>query len=92
MQFPVIHLNGSDGPTLRDQYLEASKAAQDALNAMARIDVHGRDYYVVPHGDATSKAYREHRVRMVKLQSVQAELLAIAEDIQAQLDRKGVTR
>lgn len=87
MQHPLIHLNGSPGKCLAEEYLGAVDAIDAAIEAMRRIDVNGRDYY--PLGDgAFGIAAREHRVRMACLETIRGELAAIAENILDQLDAK----
>lgn len=99
VQFPHIHLNGTDGGVLADEYAEAYRALTVAIEAMQKITVHGRDYYTIqraPGGrDPTSLAYAEHLERLNRLRDVRNELAAIAMNIAEQNDerlaRKGVT-
>lgn len=83
MQFPRIHMNGTPAERLLEQYSEAIFAINDALAALGRIDVNGRDYY--PMGDAAiTAATKEHRARYEALMTVWKELSAIAENIDEQ--------
>jgi NAD-dependent oxidoreductase involved in siderophore biosynthesis len=80
MQLPRIHLNGSHGPTLFEQYHTAIAATRDALSALQGIDVNGRDYYVIS-SQAASLAYAEHMDRCRALRAIISDLSAIAESI-----------
>ena len=78
MQLPYIHINGTSAEGLVYQYLGAYHAVQDALDMLRMIETHGRDYYTVS-SDAITVAVAEHRERMAKLESVKADLAALAE-------------
>lgn len=87
MQFPKIHLNGSHGPTLLQQYLTAAQAVELAIRNVEHIDCHGRDYYtILGNSDAASLAAAEHKARLFYLTTVAKELRAIAENISEQVD------
>jgi len=45
--FPTIHLNGSHGPTLQEEYEEALMKLDDFSGAFTVIDFNARDYYLV---------------------------------------------
>ena len=80
MMKPTIHLNGSGRESLINQYHEAYMKLQEALVALRKIDVHGRDYY--PQGpDAYSQASREHCKRMDAINEVQKEIGEIWESL-----------
>jgi hypothetical protein len=49
MTFPLIHLNGSDGEKLGQQYFEALSALEDFSHKFCAVEFHQRDYY--PKGD-----------------------------------------
>jgi hypothetical protein len=84
MQFPRIHLNGSHGPTLLDQYCNAIHALHDAQAALRAIDVNNRDYYVIS-ADAGNVAMAEHRARCAAIENLMSEINKIAESISDQL-------
>jgi hypothetical protein len=86
MQFPRIHLNGSSAESLIADYLQAFDAVALAVKALERVDVNGRDYYVI-NSEAASVAMREHRERLAKLRTVRDELMDIAVHIQRQRTR-----
>ncbi len=78
MQMPVIHMNGTSRDRMVEQYCAARQAVLDAIEALAKIDVNGRDYY--PLGpDAITIARSEHYDRMEALSNVASDLMKIAE-------------
>ncbi|MBI4473730.1 MAG: hypothetical protein HY646_13770 [Acidobacteria bacterium] len=78
---PVVHLNGTSKEALLDGYVEAGRAVQKALDALAeRAFPNPRDYYVIGP-DAWSKARDEHNERVRLLVKVQLELEQLAEKI-----------
>ena len=78
MTFPTIHLNGSGAESLRDGYIAAGEALNDALRKLKETDPNGRDYY--PQGDdAIRQASNEHCLRLNKLTHVIEEIQALAE-------------
>lgn len=66
MQYPVIHLNGSDALDLLTQYTDAFTAVQAAITAVGKIECNGRDYYTIS-STAASDAIRWKRQRMEQL-------------------------
>lgn len=84
MQYPCIHLNGTNGQDLLDQYSTAMETLSDAIAALRAIEVHGRDYYTISD-DAASIAMREHRARLSSLNSVMQDLERIATNIYDQM-------
>lgn len=77
MQFPVIHLNGTDGATLRDNYLLARNAAEALLKALRECCPNGRDYYPISQSAATA-AMQEHIQRLAKVEDVRRDMEALA--------------
>jgi hypothetical protein len=58
LTIPTIHLNGTSGPVLRDGYASAYDAIDAAIEALAKAECNGRDYY--PQGlDAYHQAREE---------------------------------
>lgn len=84
MQLPRIHLNGTPGQRLLDQYIAGIDAVRAAIGALQTIDVNGRDYYPIS-AEATQLALAEHGERSRALYRVQTELEAIALAISEQL-------
>jgi hypothetical protein len=74
--YPTIHLNGTSAETLREDYVNAMRAIQDAIEAVEKIEFHMRDYYVIDR--AWPVALEQHRERIKKLHSVKIEMEAIA--------------
>jgi hypothetical protein len=88
MIYPRIHLNGTGGETLLNEYGDAIEQLTDALYALQQVTVHGRDYYVQATAtgpDPSSVAMDEHRARIKSLQGVLAELTAIYSNLGEQL-------
>lgn len=89
MQYPRIHLNGSNGQDLLNRYSTAMKTLSDAIEALQAIDVHGRDYYTIS-SDVAAVAMREHNARLSSLNSVLQDLERIATSIRKQITRPNV--
>lgn len=69
MMKPSIHLNGSPASRLAEAYLEAGSALYKAMRALEETAPNARDYYV-QSDTAYSVAQKEHRERLLKLQSI----------------------
>ena len=88
---PTVHLNGTAGEVLLDQYVAAADAVSKAIDAVCDAGPNARDYYVQSH-DASLTAQREHEARVAALKRVRDELAAIADGIQDQIDAKEASR
>jgi len=86
MQFPTVHLNGTDYKTLYNEYMNAYDRVDDALQALREVTVHGRDYYV-QDGNAFEQARREHIERLEKLESVKRDLEKIIINLNDQVTK-----
>jgi hypothetical protein len=91
MLIPAVHLNGTAGEVLRDQYTAAAAAVRKAIDAVCDAGPNARDYYV-QGTDAAPVAQREHEARVKALKTVRDELAAIVEGLQDQLDARDATR
>ncbi len=91
MLIPTVHLNGTSGEDLLDQYGSAVEAVREAIDAVCDTGPNARDYYV-QGADAALAAQREHETRVKALKTVRDELVAIMEGIQAQLDARDAAR
>ena len=91
MLTPTVHMNGTAGEVLRDQYAAAADAVRKAIDAVCDAGPNARDYYV-QGTDAALTAQREHEARVKALKTVRDELAAIAEGIQDQIDAKEASR
>lgn len=91
MMIPTVHLNGTTGEVLLDQYTAAAQAVQKAISALCDGGPNARDYYV-QGPDAGFAAQREHEARVKTLKTVRDELTAIAEGLQDQLDERDAAR
>jgi len=88
---PTVHMNGTAGEDLLDQYAGAVEAMREALDAVCEAGPNARDYYV-QGPDAALAAQREHEVRVASLKRVRNDLAAIVEGIQDQIDAKETSR
>lgn len=86
MRFPSIHLNGTSFAALNTEYRAAYDAVDDALKALQKVTVHGRDYYVQQSvsGDPACEAIEEHRKRLTALETIKTELVQIILHIEKQ--------
>ena len=91
MKIPTIHLNGTSGDVLREQWQAAYKAVCDAITALCEATPNGRDYYVQGE-EAALTAQREHNQRLFALRAVKAEIYDIVEGIDLQLDAREAQR
>ena len=91
MLIPTVHLNGSSGEVLLDQYTTAAESVRQAIDKLCDAGPNARDYYV-QGPDAALAAQREHEARLAALKRVRDELAAIAEGIQDQIDAKEAAR
>jgi hypothetical protein len=86
-QLPLIHLNGTDGHTLAEEYCDALEAIDKAIDALRALTVHARDYY--PLGSlAAGMAFEEHGARLDKLETIRAELSLVYASIFEQLSER----
>lgn len=88
---PTVHLNGSSGEVLLDQYTAAAESVRQAIGKLCDAGPNARDYYV-QGSDAALAAQREHEARLAALKRVRNELAAIADGIQDQIDAKEASR
>ena len=91
MLVPTIHLNGTSGEDLLDQYASAVEAVREAIDAVCDAGPNARDYYV-QGPDAALAAQREHEARVASIKRVRDDLAAIVEGIQDQIDAKEAAR
>ena len=85
MIFPTLHLNGTAGADLQSLQTDAMLALSDAIKALQAAGPNGRDYYVQRDVTAFAQAQQQHEDRLARLEAVQADLVAIAEAIHAQM-------
>jgi len=78
---PTVHLNGTSGQDLLDQYADAISAVQ---NAMAKIPApHGRDYF---SEFALTRARLKAQAWVDYLRFVEEELEEVAQSINLQVE------
>jgi hypothetical protein len=88
---PTIHLNGTAGEVLLDQYTTARDAVVKAISAVCDAGPNARDYYV-QGPDAPLAAQRDHEARVKALKLVRDELAAIVDGLQDQIDERDAAR
>lgn len=91
MLVPTIHLNGSSGERLLEQYAAAADAVRKAIDMLCDVDFNARDYYV-QGSEVPQAAQREHLARIASLKQVREDLFKIVEGIQNQLDLRDAAR
>ena len=91
MLIPTVHMNGTAGEVLRDQYAAAADAVRKAIDAVCDAGPNARDYYV-QGPDTSLAAQREHEARVATLKRVRDDLTAITENIQDQIDVRDAAR
>ncbi len=81
---PTIHLNGTGGDSLKQEYHAAYKAIDAAMDALHDATLNGRDYY--PQGaGAYSQARAERDAAFKQLREAQAYVEAMLAGICDQL-------
>lgn len=91
MRVPLVHLNGTSGEALLEQYRDAAAAVRAAIDALIEASPHGRDYYPL-EGEALKEATTEHLARLATLCKVRDELEAIALNVYRQIDVRDACR
>lgn len=91
MMMPTIHLNGSSAAALADDLVQAHGALNEALHALELTAPNARDYYVQDVA-AFGVALAEFTARVEKLRSVRDDLMAIYNDIEAQVETRNAQR
>ncbi len=71
---PRVHLNGDTKATLQIGIYDSVRAVEIAIDSLCRIFPHGRNYF---GADQYGQARAEHEDRIIRLQSVRDELLAL---------------
>lgn len=85
---PTIHLNGSNGERLRDQYLAIARALSEACSKVRILEIHGRDYYVNADSDAADKAFARKQEILTDLDKYFWEIMDVTKNIQDQLNQR----
>jgi hypothetical protein len=63
LTFPLIHLNGNSRESLLDEYINARRDLQKAINSFYAIDMHRRNYYPLPPGSWDKACAERDEVR-----------------------------
>ena len=77
---PTVHLNGTSGQALYEQYIAVGRAIGLTLRAMEEASPNARDYYVQGEG-FFAQALAEHTARVDALRGVGKEISAIVESL-----------
>lgn len=72
---PIVHLNGTSKRQLLEQISNANHALIAAVDALQKMTPNARDYYLTNNA---KEAYGEHLARVLKVMSVQTDIMAIA--------------
>jgi hypothetical protein len=91
MQYPLIHLNGTDGDSLLADQCDIARVLREAIEVMSQNGPNARDYYPLEAG-AYERARAEHFARMASVQAVLKDVEHMAEylaaDPHAQLEMR----
>jgi len=78
MATPTIHINGTPGADLFNQYTQAFMAVEAAIDAVTAASPHMRDYYPqAPEEWAEARTDHEDRLRDLNRIAIQLKALAI---------------
>lgn len=80
LKVPTVHLNGTSGQVLYEQYIEVGHSLGLTLRAMEEASPNARDYYVQGEG-AYAEAAKEHTARVDALRGVGQEIATIVESL-----------
>lgn len=80
LRVPTVHLNGTSGQKLYEQYIAVGNSLGLTLRAMDEAYPNARDYYVQGEG-AYAEAVKEHMARVDALRGVGKEISAIVESL-----------
>ena len=78
LKVPTVHLNGTSGKVLYEQYIAVGRSLGLTLRAMEEASPNARDYYVQGEG-AYAEAMKEHMARVDVLRGVGKEIDTIME-------------
>lgn len=76
MEYPRLNSNGSKKDELLGEYETAGRTIANAIQAVNKITVHGRDYLTAEDG-AYERARQEQADRVNRLRTVYNELVTI---------------
>jgi len=88
---PTVHMNGSSGEVLRDQWTAAWRALDGAISALCDAGPNARDYYV-QGTDAPIAAQREHEARVKMLRQMRDDVGAVVDGIEQQIFERELAR
>lgn len=85
--YPLIHSNGTSGPALLEDIMQARHDLQTAIESLKACAPHGRDYYLTS-SSAIDAAAAAHRSRLTDLANVLSDLDKIAIDLDRQITER----
>ena len=74
---PSVNLNGTSKEALLKEYVNAMNAVEKAIEMLAQVTVHGRDYWP-QGGNVIHLAMHQRSAQFTHLRAVHAELESIA--------------
>ena len=74
---PMVHLNGTSRRQLQEGYQNAWAALQNAIEVLAKAELHPRDFYIHPDPNAFVKAREQRDRQFSDLRRIQQEIEAI---------------
>lgn len=80
---PTVHLNGTSKQMLLEGYQNAWQSIQTAIETLAKVEFHPRDYFVNMDPDAYAKARDQRDGQFYELRKIQEELYAVIEHLTA---------
>lgn len=82
---PVVHLNGTGGKELEEEYRKAHEALRFFREALREATFHPRDYYVLGE-DAFRKAEEQRREVFAPLEAMEDWLVQIRTSLAEQME------
>ena len=86
---PTVHMNGTGGQDLLDQYCDAMRALSEAMDKLPHPN--GRDYYVQAPG-VIQDAMRQRERWAKALQTIHDEIELVADEISHQVTARIAAR
>lgn len=63
----TVHSNGSSARDLRKQYAAVHSICETLREQVGKLDIHMRDYYPLPEGEATHRTDCENRMTAIQM-------------------------
>ena len=87
---PTVHLGGTHGPDLENQFASAVCRLDEAIAAMENATPHGRDYVLRSDqwGDRFRLAMQQHVNRILALTEIRNDMVTLAQQVAEQNDTR----